>query len=446
MELSLSRTNRFAVLVYLCALSLPWIADYLAPFLNIPPYDPRDHWYFAIMKPEFWYEKVTSIGSNQETDISVVTIREGIEPNEALGVNRCNARSFLAKLLVKINEASPRVIVIDRWYGRIGTNICPQGDDGTKELARTITEISKSTPIVIALDSVSRHDVSPYCHSPVVLSETSVILPEREHFEEGNPNVHYGLAQLDDEEENRRIPLGWIAYEDCKQAAEQKNWKLVPTLALESVSVALHKDISELLEKDKLDADYKRIRPPFAHFRENGFPQSSALEVLCGKCSSSDWKTYSSQQMRVADSNKLDPHKIVIVGELREGDAWPTVLGQMPGAILQANYIESLMESRFFRPVLSGFQFAVSLCWFVIIELIFRWKASSPNLALLLCFAAALVLAFFCYLVLIVYFSFYIVLSIPSLLAMFGRWASLRLEKVYEQKQKNNAPVPDPAD
>jgi hypothetical protein len=436
----LSKASRLTLGAYFLALTLPWMLDYGSSFFELGPYNPqKDRWYSAIWKPDFWYEKETSIGPKPETQVSVVTITQGVEPSQALGVNRCQARPFLANLLRQINKASPQAIVIDRWFAPTGPAICPPDDSPTKELTTAISVVSKSTPIIIALETASREDPD-YCKPPVKLSPTSVILTERVHFETENPKVYYGLARLTDEIRNRRIPLAWLTYEDCSAARDRKGGNLVPTLALQATAIAVNEPISKLLQRNQLDADYVNLRHPYAHFREEGLTLVSAVDVLCGETDKIDWQMCSSDTSNNHYLASLE-HKIVVVGELQDRDYHDSVFGRIPGVVLQGYYIESLWESRVYRPVISWLQFAVSLAWVLVVELVFKWRATSPNFALFLCLSAALVLAVFCYSVLVVYFNFYIVLSVPGLLAMFGKWASLRLEKI-DERHENVQPVP----
>ena len=390
------------------------------------PYRPGDSWYTSVVKPDFWYQKITSVGPKKIwPSVSVVTIKEGPEPNEALGDNWCTARLFLARLLYRVSEAGPRMIAIDRWYRPNDASACSQGNATTEELAKAIGTVSKDIPIVIAMESVNYVEVAGYCSPQVTLPRDTLVLVQRVRFETGNKNVHYGLARFNESE--RRIPLGWLAYSDCNQAQlKTEKPKLIPTLALESLAVSQHEDVSEILKQTGLETEFTDIDHPFAHFRDEGFPEFSAMRILCGDSHDVDWRTCAVRGVEDLDLEKLRG-QIVLIGELAPSDIFNTVIGPMPGVIIHANYIDSLMNSHFFKPVFGPLEVAVSIVWCCLIEMIFRWKASSPELALGLSLLTAAIMGFLFYSILVVYFGVYAILLPPSILAMVGRWITLRL-------------------
>ncbi|MGA7926678.1 MAG: CHASE2 domain-containing protein, partial [Candidatus Sulfotelmatobacter sp.] len=63
---------------------------------------------------------------------------------------------------------------------------------------------------------------------------------------------------------------------------------------------------------------------------------------------------------------------IVLIGERTDRDQHNTVNGKMPGYELQANYIEALLDDRYFTPVNSGLELALAVAGILAIILIFE--------------------------------------------------------------------------
>src|SRR5205823_12658438 len=103
-----------------------------------------------------------------------------------------------------------------------------------------------------------------------------------------------------------------------------------------------------------------------------------------------------------------------------------SVVGAVPGYILQANYIESLLDDRYFLPIKLWLQVTLSLLIFAIIELIF--KHFSPGMALLIAFFTLLTVWFITWLFL-VFAGRFVAVVFPGLLGVIGKYFNLRLEK-----------------
>lgn len=431
----LSKKSWVTFVIYLCALSSPWLLDRLATVLDAQPYVLGDAWYRSFWKSDYQYQKITSFGARMSPHsvVSIVSFREKREPNEVFDeVHRCTARSFLAKLLIRVSEASPKAIVIHRWFGPTGPNECADGDNATKELTAAIRQVSNSIPIVIALNSVLSDDATAYCNTSVTIRPDTVILRERVHFEDGAPDVHYGLTVLN--EENKKIPLGWHAYADCAEALSGNAAQRVPTLALEAVSVASHKSVDQVLDLDGLQAEYNEISHPFTHFRAAHFDDFSAMDILCGIKSTEDWRVCSSRQANHSALQSLRS-QIVVVGDEND-EAKDTVFGKLSGTVLQGYYLDSLWELWLLKPVPSLVQIAASLCLFLLVEMIFRWKASSPWIAFV--FATISVALFIIVVVWIVigHLHYYPNLVIPGFLALLGKLLQATLEQLYEKRRQ----------
>src|SRR5579864_6822596 len=112
---SKGRQVRVLILAFV-AIALPF---YVSEFMGESPIHSSDAWYLRILNRDYWYRRFAPGGPRQTRidEIKIVSIARNVEPGSALGEYRCSHRAFMAKLLTKLAEADPRLIVIDKWYG-----------------------------------------------------------------------------------------------------------------------------------------------------------------------------------------------------------------------------------------------------------------------------------------------------------------------------------------
>ena len=102
-------------------------------------------------------------------------------------------------------------------------------------------------------------------------------------------------------------------------------------------------------------------------------------------------------------------------------DRWGTYIGRVPGYVLQANYLEALLDGRAYRPVSLFYQLLISAVWFAVVELPFWFHKFSSFGALMRSFALSLLIMFVLYYLLLVNFGWYVSVAPPSALAITGR-------------------------
>jgi hypothetical protein len=97
------------------------------------------------------------------------------------------------------------------------------------------------------------------CGFHPILRPSEVVTGDHERFDEGTSpgTVSFGLARLN--EDNRKIPLGWWAFDNCATVGHTKP-VMSPTLALASI-VALDPDALkdfdlETLQKKRIASFY----------------------------------------------------------------------------------------------------------------------------------------------------------------------------------------------
>jgi CHASE2 domain-containing sensor protein len=88
-----------------------------------------------------------------------------------------------------------------------------------------------------------------------------------------------------------------------------------------------------------------------------------------------------------------------MVGEFgNKHDLHETVLGEVPGVVLQANYVESQLDDRYLKPVGKWRALTVNLLWVALIEVCFvRW--TSPQRALFFSVLSVVFLWLMCYII-----------------------------------------------
>jgi CHASE2 domain-containing sensor protein len=131
-------------------------------------------------------------------------------------------------------------------------------------------------------------------------------------------------------------------------------------------------------------------RAPVTAFLPDGaFPHVPASALVCqGKTTPlNEWSTC---QIDAHPDYRIK-HRVVLIGlgeNTNNADSWHNVLGETPGYVMQASYIESLLDDRFMWQVSSGTQFFLNLVLFALVQLCFL--LSGEHFLKALAFACAL--------------------------------------------------------
>lgn len=241
--------------------------------------------------------------------------------------NPCGERGTriaLAKILNKIAKQNPSVIVIDKFF----SIACKDDYEGTEQLKNTLKEIGLHTPIVIGM-------LAPYGteHSgPVPVLEKSQLFPTSES--DNINNIHQGIVNIDPD--NRKLALTWLVKSD-----ENAKAKEIDTLAFAAVKAYYQTQsgpsATEYPEVIKLSVLNKN---PYISFID---PAKFELKIPAGKLMKSD-SSENFPQLR---------GKIVIIGESgNQYDKHDSVFNsKMDGFILQANYIEAMLDQRYYESI-----------------------------------------------------------------------------------------------
>lgn len=237
------------------------------------------------------------------------------------------ARTALAKILDKIAGQNPSAIVIDKFF----SVTCKDDDKGTKNLKEALKNLQKTSPYIPIVVGM----LAPYGteHSgSVPILEKSQLFPTSES--DNMKNIHQGIVNTDPD--NRKLALTWLVKSD-----ENAKAKEIDTLAFAAVKAYYQTQsgpsTTEYPEIIKLSVLNKN---PYISFID---PAKFELKISAGKLIKSD-SSENFPQLR---------GKIVIIGESgNQYDKHDSVFNsKMDGFILQANYIEAMLDQRYYESI-----------------------------------------------------------------------------------------------
>ena len=261
----------------------------------------------------------------------VILSADGSPPGVSLW-NVCHERLFLGDLLKSLSTANPNVIVIDKYFGE---TTCPAGDPGTRNFIEALRVACRNnTPVVVGRNVNEQSRERSGRPDFYALDAALKLDPPVTCVSEGIVNTYPDL---------RRAALWWP---NVQSTANSK--KPPPSLALAAAMAAS----PQLLDAGRL-AGWTTDPPYISLLEVRQFKPwtVSARDAVCGSPSPPGW--------RACQEGELNPRvlslvhgRVVVIGEdIPELDHHDTVVGNVPGYMLQANYIESLLDDRLIRPV-----------------------------------------------------------------------------------------------
>jgi len=281
---------------------------------------------------------------------------------KGLANNVCQQRHYLARLLPALAARQPASIVIDKFFTRDGCTL----EQSTAELQRTIAALSSRLPIVVGL-AIDERSVAVDATRPPLLVPP-LAFPDA-------PALRQGLVNAD--RMPRRIPLGWTIRSSPDASGEWRN-----SIALEAALIhepALFEKAPRLARLEN-----ERENPLASMIAERRFRIVQASDLLCTDATAAP---EFAEACAAAGPPQSDPGylrgRIALVGET----GWSidrhqsTVIGDVPGTVLQANYVEALLDERYFVPAREITNYLLGLAFFIALELPLRQR--NPLRALL---------------------------------------------------------------
>lgn len=314
---------------------------------------------------------------------AVVEIDPNTDPTMPSLFHICDQREKTATLLRSIAQAWPRVIVVDKYYAP-QPNPCAEDAD----LAQAIRDLREANIPVI----IGRHVADE--PAEVQGKKHFYLLPSLEFWSpapcpegilEQGQGCMQGVTALG--KDTRKMPLGWMLYASKEMAQKGEGLSWHDTLAF---SAARAYDPKLLQHHPRLAPFIQKGQQPYVSFLSiddiEPIPASRLLspEIAPGGIVNLPSRWVSS------DLRKLSG-KIVLIGEINKRlDSHPTVVGAIPGLYLQANYIEALIDDRYFRPV-PVLDYTIGFLFLLILELILTFSThwwSKMLLIVVLCFSS----------------------------------------------------------
>lgn len=268
-------------------------------------------------------------------------------------LNPCGRRAALATLIRRIALARPSVIVLDYSFN---AHQCEVDDGPTADLKAALSETSIAVPIVYGRRN----------------SPTRTLEPSLKFSTGPNAMLQEGLIEFDPD--TRRLPLNWAVLPDAS-AKNKDAWTWLPTLALRAAQSQNAQLQTKYLRLARFlnnaapstpHAGQQAVHPFLSFLQTAQMTIYAAGEVLCGaNYSRASAGTAAAPCMPSDAVRETLRGKIVVVGESGPADAHDSVIGRVPGFILQANYIEALLDERYYAPAPQWIDFAFGLLIFI---------------------------------------------------------------------------------
>jgi CHASE2 domain-containing sensor protein/cellulose biosynthesis protein BcsQ len=299
--------------------------------------------------------------------VSLVTFRPGREPDEIFG-NVCRKRLYLASVVKELEYARPSAIVIDEWFPPTS---CPENDPGTKMLTEVLS--ASRVPIILGQQTYDQNDPELE-NNPAMsqqlkanLNEACLILAPTLKLNTEQSNITYGLARLDSAVD--RIPLSWRAYPS--QVGSQTR----PILSL-GMALAAAKTINSQIATDARIRDLvDNERHPYTSFLESSQIPSFPASHFLPQAKAEQGVGQTSVRNEQKDYQALAGQAVVIGDEARN-DMHSSPIGDVPGVVLQANYLEAILDNRYFVPLPAYFDLFIILFTIFAVERLFVFSFS----------------------------------------------------------------------
>ncbi|MET0936013.1 MAG: CHASE2 domain-containing protein [Luteibacter sp.] len=323
---------------YLAACAIAFGLEHLVPQSHEP----------FFLGQQAYYQRIVTMTAREVAPryTVIVSLNTGNDPTaKGLASNLCEQRRYLAALIPAIAAQRPSVLVIDKVFLASG---CLRGD-ATAQMTKAFERASAMTRIVVGSE-IDRG------RAPTAAGHR--LRPSLD-FGDG---LASGLINTD--VDNRKIPLRWQVVD--------RSGASVAAQSLSLKTATLYRP--DLIARSaKLPGFVDRATNPFISFvLPIDFVVLQAGALLCADAAAR--RDFADDCAALA-ADPATRHadvagKIVVLGEDTEGlDVHRSVIGDVKGTMLQANYIEALLDGRFFAPVPWWIELAAAFLFFVALQL-----------------------------------------------------------------------------
>jgi hypothetical protein len=412
------------------------------------PGDSSDSGPASPLSSDFWYKHALGSPAAPAKNVTVITV--GREMPIGIGASigaksdlkdPCKRRVYLAELLKALGAADPKAIVLDLWLDPASCS----DDASTDFLLKEVSAISAHTPLVFGLGSYSPGEIRTNFPAEFTsmknqhpgLEDTQLVLMHT--LIPGTPANHISQGIAEVNSDNRKIPLSWPVFSDFESLGNHVEPRRVDSLSIAAVR-AFDPGHPVLERVGAQAADGSPIASlqahPFTNFlKEEDFAVYSALDVICAQATdgpSSQLCEAFPRKARAVDVRG----RLLVVGIVGTGsDLHQTIIGRVPGVVLQANYIQSLLDLRVYKPMRPVYQITIGAIWLLVILWI-SWRCASHTfLGLLFSLLAAAIPAYLIR-VLISRFGYYTQLLIPLMIAALVLSVTRQVDRIVTRQEE----------
>jgi len=393
-------------------------AEYAWHLWSEKPCDPPDAGTESALTTRSFYTYLTTLDWRKpENRITVViTIRADREPKEVFDAF-CAHREMLAHLIKEVSVRRPISIVVDNY---LSDEPCPVD----AQIKQTLQDAG--VPVILGLHTLNKSQLQHFLGRPLTDQELKsferacLVVHDNKNLglPEGTP-LHYGLIRFN--ADTRKLPLAWNVFTDPGHIGPQDRADPEPTLAAVAAATVPNVKVPAL-----------EAHPYTSFLRDYEISAIPAMEVLCAQYRpGTDWRNC--EKSGKALDARLE-HRVVLIGDDVDADQHDTPVGSMAGVLLHANYIESLVGERYFRPIGEVWQIVGGILLLVLIEFIYV-ESGSPLAGLAFSIGATAVVWFLCALVSIMT-GILPVIWVPGAVALFLRFGEAIRERVMGEHAK----------
>jgi hypothetical protein len=313
-------------------------------------------------RAKLWHQRLCLAGHRKPRAhyVRVVTLTEGRDfpPGASCGVRR----KFAGSLLLRLRDLGPSMIVMDKYYK---PSDC-RDSEATDALQDSINQVSRTVPVILGqssdkygeLRSNNDPDLDRWHNLNLGQGDDVEVLSESSIAADGSGS-QLGLVRMACN--NWEIPLRWELYPTLRSMdASHKN--------------KIERDALAFVAAKKSDIDLAQAILPHVEHHDSlvgaflplrKFHPLTATQVRCGLQATQ----YDRGECKSGPSEDFSLRgKIVMVGEYRKNDTHQSVIGPIPGFLLQANYIESLLDDRYYQQIPKLLDIVLAILCLVVVD------------------------------------------------------------------------------
>lgn len=329
--------------------------------------------------PSIMYQRFITAGYRKPRShfVTPIVISKTYDPSNVFN-NVCEKREFEAALLNRVKEFSPALVVFDFWYS---PQSCKSGQDAQSfaALKSAISDASNRFPVVLGLSSHTKAEYEMQKDPDLPELEKLDFRARDQILDEGvnfsGQNISYGLVRVDTD--TTGIPIFWNVYRSKDVLRAKGKPERLPSLSFAAATLRDAQVANILRRINKADE-----HPVTTFIGESDLHPVRAIDLLCGGQipADADWRTCNPPDVRVDPRFQgLKTGQIILICENSDLDQHKSVIGKIPGYVLQANYMEGLLDDRFFRRIPPVLEIIFILLGVAAIVVIFEYFPNFPK-------------------------------------------------------------------